>query len=73
MVVFPVGVKSAVHVLNWVSRDHVGAGAVFVAVTLGQETFFYRSDSVGSGLGIIGFFPGSKVAQQDLEKSGCNI
>ena len=69
MVISPAGSKSAVHVLNWVSRVGIGAGAVFVAVTLGQETFFYRSDSVGSGFGIMDFFPSSKVAQQVLEKS----
>ena len=69
MVISPAGGKSVVHVLNWVSRVGIGAGAVFVAVTLGQETFFYRSDSVGSGFGIMDFFPSSKVAQQVLEKS----
>jgi hypothetical protein len=51
------GGKFTVHVLNWVSRVDVGAGAVFVTVTLGQETFFYRPDSVGSGFRIMDFLP----------------
>jgi hypothetical protein len=59
--------KSAVHVLNWVSRVDVGAGAIFIPITLRQETFFYRLDSVGSGFGIMDFLASSKVAQQDLE------
>ena len=37
--------KSAVHVLNWVSRVGVGAGAVFVGVTLEQETFIVQTRS----------------------------
>jgi hypothetical protein len=69
--------RSVVHVLNWVSRDDVGAGAVLVAVTLAQETFFYRLDSIGSGFGIMDFFPSSKVARQiwkspvDVIYEGC--
>ena len=45
MVISPAGGKSAVHVLNWVSRVGVGAGAVFVGVTLEQETFIVQTRS----------------------------
>lgn len=40
--------KSAVHVLNWVSRVDVGAGAVFVAVTLGLSFIVQTRSALAS-------------------------
>jgi hypothetical protein len=60
MVIFPAEGKSAVHVLNWVSRYDIGAGPVFVAVTLWTRDFLLSFEHGRLWLRNHVFFPAAK-------------